>query len=1190
MLDSLYKSSRLFGNLARRLATSVGALAAAAGLASPVLAQSTNGLFVSLGGTGQPGFANGVQGISSFNTPSAVAAPGDGFLYIADFGNNAIRRLNLTDKLVSTFANNSVNRPVGVVFDSQRNMFVANQGTGRITKYNSNGAYLTSINSPTTGGSITALAIDEVDYLYVAHVNGRVERISPSGIPTDSYIGSVGSEFRGVAVSGDGSVYAADASRHVIWRFTGFTNPEVFAGTLGSPGEAVTGFTSGQLNRPHNIAFSTNGVLVVADRGNHQLRAVNCEGGISVLAGIDPDLWFVADSPDVFPGWWDSSPQFAELRDPIGVTVDRLGNVFDTEAYYHLVRGGLNLRFPACGDDPGPAPGAIEVQLSPNQGFFEDEVTVVVSPAVGSTFGEGVQIYYTIDGTTPTQASNRAPIEDGLARILLQGPIDLSTLRVRAYNGTVPGPVAQGQTIQVPLPGLNPPSGYFLTNVVITVTNANSESGLFPAGTRIFYTIDGSQPNQSSLEATISGGIGRITLTGPINLETLRVRAFVGNTGSATVQGGSTSEIPNIVSFGFEPPQEASSDFIASPGQRFYAPVTLTISPGQLMYGLQFGLTVTNVTGPAPANYQPGFESMLVKPVLPSGFTVIPPATLGNRTEIVEPIVVSNNVVWITNVVLDFESLLVTNNSNNLLMVGWLERYQATNLYNTLQHDLIRYSLPHDRLFVSQNGNQVVAGGYSFVVPATAANGQTYQIDITRPSGNADGIREDVVIETPLDPNGPLRARQTVTVGERRYVVGDLAPFRWFNAGDFGDGSILNNDMEQIHQTVIYGVNAPPPGSDMEGAIDSCCVDTNGVNLAATFQPWNGNDDTINTIGFGDGELDISDLYVSYRRALDPSLVWFERYWSGGVLRANPIPNTFRGQISGFSATSFENTATKDDSVMRAASTVEPSVHFSVGPVLGNPGQTVEVPIYAQIKGAYPIKTLLLNLSVKTIDGRADLTQNLSFWAHPLLGAPNLGGNATTGSYGGAWIDPNHSGLFGNVQVGTLLVTIPANATASSAFLVSIEKVSASPNGVAKLPVTKSNAAIIMANRPNVGWNDGIPDEWRVQYFGTLANLKAAGDFDADGDGVTNGAEFQLGSNPTNPGDHLKVAGSILPNHSMKFRFPTAAGYKYQLLVSTNLTDWTVIQENILGTGSEVELTSNSEAPLGYYRIQVQPE
>ncbi|HVK59560.1 MAG TPA: hypothetical protein VM735_12320, partial [Candidatus Kapabacteria bacterium] len=91
-----------------------------------------------------------------------------------------------------------------------------------------------------------------------------------------------------------------------------------------------------------------------------------------------------------------------------------------------------------------------------------------------------------------------------------------------------------------------------------------------------------------------------------------------------------------------------------------------------------------------------------------------------------------------------------------------------------------------------------------------------------------------------------------------------------------------------------------------------------------------------------------------------------------------------------------------------------------------------------------------------------------------------------------------------------------------------------------------------------------------------------------DGDGVNNRAEFDLGSNPTNPGDHLRVNGSILPDKTMTLRFPTAAGYTYQLLVSTNLSDWTVVQENILGTGSVIELSSPSEAPLGYYRIQVQ--
>src|SRR5690606_18778312 len=105
----------------------------------------------------------------------------------------------------------------------------------------------------------------------------------------------------------------------------------------------------------------------------------------------------------------------------------------------------------------------------------------------------------------------------------------------------------------------------------------------------------------------------------------------------------------------------------------------------------------------------------------------------------------------------------------------------------------------------------------------------------------------------------------------------------------------------------------------------SCCVDTNGVDRSVGYQPWEGNDTIINQLGFGDGVLDVADLFVSFRRALDPSLVWYERYWSNGVLRANVIPNTFRGQITGLSASSFRNTATPETSGFSALSTTEPS-------------------------------------------------------------------------------------------------------------------------------------------------------------------------------------------------------------------------------------------------------------------------
>jgi hypothetical protein len=294
-----------------------------------------------------------------------------------------------------------------------------------------------------------------------------------------------------------------------------------------------------------------------------------------------------------------------------------------------------------------------------------------------------------------------------------------------------------------------------------------------------------------------------------------------------------------------------------------------------------------------------------------------------------------------------------------------------------------------------------------------------------------------------------------------------------------------------------------------------------------------------------------------------------------------------------FSASSFrvQPAPENNPAELSAFSTSEPSsVTFRAEGLTAAPGQVVEVPIYAEVRGAFPIRTLLLNLRVTAVDGTAAISDNLSFLPHPLLGGPTFGGGGTSQTYGGAWLDPNHPGLLGNVQIGTLYVPIPANATAKSAFLVHFDRVSASPNGIGILPATTHDGVIIMHNRPGVGWNDGIPDAWRIQYFGTLTDLGSQAQGDSDRDGVTNRSEFDLGTNPVNPNDHLTVSAGLNPQRAIKLRFPTAAGSIYQLEVSSTLSpgSWTTVQTGILGTGSEIEISSSASAPFGYYRVRVQ--
>ena len=270
--------------------------------------------------------------------------------------------------------------------------------------------------------------------------------------------------------------------------------------------------------------------------------------------------------------------------------------------------------------------------------------------------------------------------------------------------------------------------------------------------------------------------------------------------------------MPNTISFGFATGQ-ASSAFVASPGQTFYAPVTLTILPGTVMDSLQFNLTVNSAgpsPGPAITPGMFGFQSMLMKPNLadPPTLMVIPPYMFINNA--VNPPPPGQIVYWCGT---NFINLVTTDLSLNLLGVGWLERQGQTNLFNTLSQNLITISIAHDDLFPNAaQPNGVIVGGYSFHVPANAVPGNTYQIQIGRPSATTDGIGapgSSVFIYTPTNGSlsgGAINTVKNVTVGQRKYIAGDAAPFRWFNAGDFGDTNLDASDVAQVFESAIYGL------------------------------------------------------------------------------------------------------------------------------------------------------------------------------------------------------------------------------------------------------------------------------------------------------------------------------------------------------------------------------------------------
>jgi sugar lactone lactonase YvrE len=309
-----------------------------------ILQIDPSGLLKLYAGLGQGFDGDGGPALSAqFGYLGGLAFDRAGDLYIADLGNNRIRRID-RDGMVSTVAGNGPIHgasgsfggdggpaasaqlwyPADIAFDSDGNLFIADSGNNRIRKVDQQGVITTVVGDGTSGfggdgGPATAaqlktsglsgvaIAFDAAGNLYIADGgNARVRRMDTKGI-ISTIAGNGVSGF-----SGDGGpATAAKLSRPSGLAFDAAGNLYIAdTGSLSfSPGSRVrkvdkagkittvagigegdfTGdggpATSANLLNPAGMAFDTQGNLYIADSGNDRIRKVDQDGIITTVAG-----------------------------------------------------------------------------------------------------------------------------------------------------------------------------------------------------------------------------------------------------------------------------------------------------------------------------------------------------------------------------------------------------------------------------------------------------------------------------------------------------------------------------------------------------------------------------------------------------------------------------------------------------------------------------------------------------------------------------------------------------------------------------------------------------------------------------------------------------------------------------------------------------------------------------------------
>jgi sugar lactone lactonase YvrE len=322
---------------------------------------------------------------AALNHPIGIAVDGAGDLFIADSLNNRIRRVDAATQVISTVAGScttnctgggdggpatsaDLSEPVGVAVDNAGNLFIADSGNDRIRRVDAatqvittaagNGSCCYSADGlPATSadGASGSIALDTAGNLFIG-VGNHVRRVDAGtqvittvagsdhpqslgdgGPATSAYLNLVAD----VGLDSGGNLFIVDDDQHLVRRVDAGTqvittvagNPNCFqcAGFSGDGGPA----TSALLAYPDGVTVDSTGTLFISDGNNERVRRVDAATQvINTYAGNGYQSYCCGGG---YGG--DGGPATsAELNSPYGLAVDQAGNLFIADANNHRIR------------------------------------------------------------------------------------------------------------------------------------------------------------------------------------------------------------------------------------------------------------------------------------------------------------------------------------------------------------------------------------------------------------------------------------------------------------------------------------------------------------------------------------------------------------------------------------------------------------------------------------------------------------------------------------------------------------------------------------------------------------------------------------------------------------------------------------------------------------------------------------
>jgi len=299
-----------------------------------------------------------------FNEPSGIAVDSANNLYVADKGNNTIRKISSTGT-VTTLAglagrSSSLDgkgtaarfeEPYAVATDGNY-AYVADHTDHSIRKISPDGTVTTIAGKAGTFGTTdgtgsnarfsapTGIAADSAGTVYVADTgNSTIRKISAAGVVT-TLAGTAGTKGTtdatgaaarfaapsGLTVDSGGNVFVVDSEASTLRKITPAGVVTTVAGSAYSNGFTNGTGTAARFSIPFRVTIDSADNLYIVDRNNHSIRKVTTAGIVTTLAGSGT------------MGYVDGTGTAAMFHFPSGITADSAGNVYVADTDNQVIR------------------------------------------------------------------------------------------------------------------------------------------------------------------------------------------------------------------------------------------------------------------------------------------------------------------------------------------------------------------------------------------------------------------------------------------------------------------------------------------------------------------------------------------------------------------------------------------------------------------------------------------------------------------------------------------------------------------------------------------------------------------------------------------------------------------------------------------------------------------------------------